>query len=98
LGNILGDFSQTHLVTLVPILVERNQRACPKLDGTPASALTTRDRCYDFSKNIFAEKFGENIGFFAQTTDSFCKNLIITLVFDRKANFFAKNGKNRRKL
>jgi hypothetical protein len=32
-------------------------------------------------KIIFAEKNGENIGIFAQTTDSFCKNIIVTLVF-----------------
>jgi hypothetical protein len=38
------------------------------------------NQCYDF-KNIFAEKFSKNIGGFAQTTASFCKNLIITVVF-----------------
>jgi hypothetical protein len=30
------------------------------------------DRCYDF-KNSFAEKYGENIGVFSQTTVTFCK-------------------------
>jgi hypothetical protein len=39
-------------------------------------------------KNIFAEKFGENIGVFP----------IISLVFEKSANFSQKNGKNRRKL
>jgi hypothetical protein len=47
------------------------------------------DRCYDF-ENIFAENFGENIGVFAQTSASFCKNLIITLVFEKNANLFAE--------
>jgi hypothetical protein len=56
-----------------------------------------RDRCYDF-KNIFAEKFGENIGVFSQTTASFCKNVIIKLVFEKNAIFSPKIGKNRRKL
>jgi hypothetical protein len=55
-----------------------------------------RDRCYS---NIFAEKFGKNIGvFFAQTTASFCKNEIITLVFEKNANFFAENWQNRQKI
>jgi hypothetical protein len=35
--------------------------------------------------NIFAEKFGENIGGFAQTTASFSKNLM------KNANFLAEN-------
>jgi hypothetical protein len=44
-------------------------------------------------KNIFAEKFGRKYWrFFAQTTASFCKNVIITLVFEKNANFFAENG------
>jgi hypothetical protein len=36
------------------------------------------------------------LAFFAQTTASFCKNLIITLGFEKNANFFAQNWKNRR--
>jgi hypothetical protein len=50
----------------------------------------SRDRCYGF-QNVFAEKYGKNIGFFAQTTVTFCKNLIVTLVFEKNANFFAEN-------
>jgi hypothetical protein len=39
------------------------------------------------------------LAFFAQTTAGFCKNLIVTLVFEKNANFFAENwNKNRRKL
>jgi hypothetical protein len=30
-------------------------------------------------------------GVFAQTTATFCKNLIITLVFEKNANCFAEN-------
>jgi hypothetical protein len=40
-------------------------------------------------KNIFAEKFSENIGgFFARTTASFWKNLIITLALEKKSQKF----------
>jgi hypothetical protein len=35
---------------------------------------------------------------FAQTTASFCKNVIITLVCEKNAIFAPKIGKNRRKL
>jgi hypothetical protein len=47
------------------------------------------DRCYEFL-NIFAKKIGENIGFFAQTTVSFGKNLIITLVLEKNAKIFSQ--------
>jgi hypothetical protein len=40
---------------------------------------------------IFAEKFGENIDVFAQTTASYCTKLIVTLVFEKNANFVAEN-------
>jgi hypothetical protein len=39
------------------------------------------DRCYYF-KNIFAEKFVDKIGVFAQNKAKLCKNWIITLVFE----------------
>jgi hypothetical protein len=49
------------------------------------------DRRYDF-KNIFAENFGENIGVvcYLLTTASFSKNLIITLISEKNANFWPK--------
>jgi hypothetical protein len=47
------------------------------------------NRCYDF-KNIFVKKFSKNIGFF-RTTASFRKKMIITLVFEKNANFFRQN-------
>jgi hypothetical protein len=48
---------------------------------------------------IFSPKnLAKILAFFAQTTASFCKNLILTLVFEKNANFLLKNGKNRRKL
>jgi hypothetical protein len=50
-----------------------------------------------FSK-YFDEIFGENIGFFAQTTTSFCKNVIITMTFDKKAIFFAENWQKSQKI
>jgi hypothetical protein len=45
----------------------------------------TRDRCYDF-KNIFAQKFGV----FCSKYCYCLKKMIITLVFEINANFFAE--------
>jgi hypothetical protein len=46
-------------------------------------------------ENIFAKKFGEKIGVcFAQTTNSFCQNLMKTLVPKNKNNYSPKSGKN----
>jgi hypothetical protein len=39
----------------------------------------------------FFEKFGKKYLLFAQTTASFSKNVIITLVFEKNAIFFAEN-------
>jgi hypothetical protein len=36
--------------------------------------------------------------YFAKTTASFCKNLIITLVFVKNANFFAENWQKSQKI
>jgi hypothetical protein len=38
------------------------------------------------------------LAFFAQTTAINCENLILTLAFEKNANFWPKIGKNRRKL
>jgi hypothetical protein len=51
-----------------------------------------------FKKNIFAEKFSEKNGVFAQTTASFCKNLIITLVFEKNSIFYAINWQKSQKI
>jgi hypothetical protein len=41
---------------------------------------------------IFSPKnLAKILAFLAQTTASFCKNLIITLVFEKNGNFFAEN-------
>jgi hypothetical protein len=44
----------------------------------------------------FAEKFGEKICVFVQTTASFCKNVGHNIAFlEKNANFFAEDcGKN----
>jgi hypothetical protein len=56
-----------------------------------AKIRTIWDRCYDF-KNIFAEKFGKNWHFWLKTKlVKLFKNLIITLVFEKNANYFAEN-------
>jgi hypothetical protein len=49
------------------------------------------DRCYDLKKYFRQKKIGENIAVFVQTSASFCKNLIITLVSEKNAIFFAEN-------
>jgi hypothetical protein len=63
------------------------------------SEKTTRDQCYDFL-NIFAEKNrAKKLAFLPLSAASFCKNVIITLVFEENANFFRRKlAKNRRKL
>jgi hypothetical protein len=45
--------------------------------------------CYDFL-NIFAKKFSEKIGVLTQNKAKLCKILIITLVFEKTANFFRR--------
>jgi hypothetical protein len=47
-------------------------------------------------KNIFAKKIGELLAFLSQNKANLCKNLIITLVFEKNANFLPKIGENRR--
>jgi hypothetical protein len=41
-------------------------------------------------KNIFGEKFSEKTSFFTQNKAKLCKNLIITLVFEKNASFFRR--------
>jgi hypothetical protein len=57
----------------------------------------TKDRCYDF-KNIFAEKFSEKSPFLTQNKAKLCKILIVTLVFEKNANFFAENCQKSQKI
>jgi hypothetical protein len=61
-----------------------------KLGASFIDTSVARDRCYDFL-NIFAEKFGEKMAFLTQNKAKLCKNMIITLVFEKNANFFAEN-------
>jgi hypothetical protein len=42
-------------------------------------------------KIFLPKNLGIILAFYAQTTDSFCKNVIITLVFEKSGNFFAVN-------
>jgi hypothetical protein len=55
-----------------------------------------RDRCYDL-KNIFAEKNCEKFAFLTQNKAKLCEILIITLVFEKNANFFAENWQKSQK-
>jgi hypothetical protein len=47
-------------------------------------------------KTFSPKTLAKILAFFAQTSASFCKNLIITLGFEKNANFLPKIGKNRR--
>jgi hypothetical protein len=61
------------------------------------SGTVTRGRCYDFfliSPKISAKK----LAFLTQNKAKICEILIITLVFEKNANFLPKIVKNRRKL
>jgi hypothetical protein len=49
-----------------------------------------RDRWYDFW-TTFAENFWENIGVFCSSYSKSLKILIVTLVFEKNAIFFAEN-------
>jgi hypothetical protein len=55
------------------------------------------DRIYYFL-NIFAIKFIKKLAFLTQNKAKICKILIITLVFEKNANFLPKIVKNCRKL
>jgi hypothetical protein len=57
----------------------------------------TRDRCYDFL-NIFAKKIGKKLAFLNQNKAKLSKILIITLVFENNANFFAENCQKSQKI
>jgi hypothetical protein len=48
--------------------------------------------------NIFAEKFGEKISILTQNKAKLFKILIITLVFEKNANFFAENCQKSQKI
>jgi hypothetical protein len=81
----------------VTIVERRDLSICQQIQSAKLQTGVTRDRCYDF-KNIFAEKIAKKLVFFTQNKGKLCKILIITLVFEKNANFLPKIGKNRRKL
>jgi hypothetical protein len=49
-------------------------------------------------KIFLLKKFAKKLAFFAQNKAKYCKNLIITLIFEKTPIFSPKIGKNRRKL
>jgi hypothetical protein len=51
-----------------------------------------------FLKIFWPKNLAKILAFFAQATASFCKILIIPLVFEKTPIFSPKIGKNRRKL
>jgi hypothetical protein len=50
------------------------------------------------SKIFSPKNLAKILAFFAQTNASFCKNLIITLVFKKNANIFAENWQKSQKI
>jgi hypothetical protein len=54
------------------------------------------NRCCDFF-NIFA-KYGKKLAFMTENKAKLCKNVVITLVFKKNANFLQTIGENRGKL
>jgi hypothetical protein len=59
--------------------------------------IDSRDRCYDFL-NIFAKKSAKKLASLTQNKAKLCENLIITLVFEKNANFFAENCQKSQKI
>jgi hypothetical protein len=57
----------------------------------------SRDRCYDF-KIIFAKNRREKWRFCLKTKQNYENKLIITLVFEKHANFFAENWRKSPKI
>jgi hypothetical protein len=49
-------------------------------------------------KILSPKNLAKIFAFLAQTTDSFCENLVITLVFEKNANFFAENWQKSQKI
>jgi hypothetical protein len=53
---------------------------------------------FSFFRIFFAEKIGEKLAFLTKNKAKLFKNLIITLVFEKNADFLAQNFQNSRKL
>jgi hypothetical protein len=49
-------------------------------------------------KIFLPKNFAKKLAFLARNKAKLCKFMIITLVFEKNANFLQKIGKNRRKL
>jgi hypothetical protein len=63
-----------------------------------ASLINTRDRCYDFLKYFRRKIQRKKLAFLTQNKAKLCKNLIITLVFDKNANFFSESCQKSQKI
>jgi hypothetical protein len=71
------------------IRCEANRRDRPPFIPTSFACHNSWDRCYDFK--IFSPKnLAKILAFIAQTTITFCKNMIIKLVFEKTATFFRR--------
>jgi hypothetical protein len=66
-----------------------------KRRSTAGFRIQSWDRCYDLKKIFLQKKLAKILAFFAQATANCCKNLIITMGFEKNAIFTPKIGKNR---
>jgi hypothetical protein len=75
-----------------------SRKQCEGQQTEKAKTRRKQTGCYDF-KNIFAEKIVTKLAFFTRNKAKLCKNLIITLVFEKRRQYFSpKIVKNRRKM
>jgi hypothetical protein len=56
------------------------------------------DGCYDFKRYFRQKKSVKKLAFLTQNKAKLFKHLIITLVFEKNANFFAENGRKSQKI
>jgi predicted secreted acid phosphatase len=69
-----------------------------RFEGRSSKTLFLGPMFYDF-KNIFAEKkSAKKLAFLTQNKAKLCKMLIITLDFEKNANFFAENWQKSQKI
>jgi hypothetical protein len=69
------------------------ERFVKRSEKTSIGISVTRDRCYDFLKIFSPKNSAKKLAFLTQNKAKICNIFIITLVFEKNANFFAENCK-----
>jgi hypothetical protein len=92
---ILGEFRLVHVSLSWVRLSDFDQCAAKnrgrKSEGeTSSSSMSVSGTDVMILKIFSPKKLAKKLAFFAQTTASFCKKLIITMVFEKNANFFRR--------